>query len=278
MGDLADDVIASLSQDLDAAARRRLWLVGQIIGRSSVTELGFALETVAKIEDFIAKGCPSDTVGMNGQAGTALVGVNNPDGIPQRGAHGFASTTTSLEASHPAEISHVHRVANRPLLDPQKRDEFIREAARNSDNRHLAQVFGLTVRQAHAIRVGLSKFITEAQAKNGQPASVTKLNCRQTQTPVDRETELKLQEDFLRSRPAAAPTLEDVVRYLRQSGDVVVLNGDNYCVNYTLTLTATELIERANAKRCARRQPPFELTNTVADSDIQGAHLNNGTG
>jgi hypothetical protein len=278
MGDDLVDVVTSLSGDLDAAARRRLWLVGQIIGRSSVSELESALEAVAKIDMFIARGCRNGSIATSGNQPAPFIDGSTPnddDPADLPSEQRSAAPTASLDSQRATALSERHRVAQRPLLDSQTREVFIREAAKNSDNRHLAQVFGLSVRQAHAIRVGLRKFIP--QARNGHTPNngptrnnVSKFRRKENKTPVNRETELKMQQDFLRTRPPALPTIEDVVRYLRQAGDVVVLDGQNYSVNYDLTLTVDELVERANAKRRVRQQPPFELTNVVAGAAPDG--------
>ena len=158
MDNPAINVMDSLCGDLDASARRRMWLVGQVIGRSTISELQSALEAVAKLEMFIGRGYPSTDkapfshAGRNGHSGQPLA-------QPSPGLHIVARPADA------AALGARQRIGYRPLLDGQKRDQFIREAARNSDNRHLAQVFNLTVRQAHAIRVGLSKSIDRARGE-----------------------------------------------------------------------------------------------------------------
>lgn len=277
MGELAVDVLGSLCGDLDTPARRRLWLVGQIIGHfSTISELESAVDTAAKLELFIARGYRDGSLDITDREATpfGFGGVPNLDPRQSQGEQGLPPPAAPLDSHRSTATAGRYGVAHRPLLDGRKREEFIREAAENSDNRHLAQVFGLSVRQAHAIRVGLSKFITQAQ--NGQTAYGAKPNGKDNQSPVDREAELQMQEEFLRNRPPAPLTLDDVVRYLRQSDDVVVLKGENYVVNYSLTLTPSELIERANAKRHARTQPPFELDAIVAKLPSKSAHCGNG--
>jgi hypothetical protein len=74
---------------------------------------------------------------------------------------------------------------------------------------------------------------------------------------LDRATELKMQEVFLSRKPQAAITLDDVVRFLRQRGDVVVHKEDNFVINHRRTMTAAELVAWANAKRVELGLPAF---------------------
>jgi hypothetical protein len=229
----------SLAEDLDAPARRRFWLVAQLIGRCGVTEIESALSAAAKVEAFIAngKGTAGAPLGRGDLGAAARAVASNIE--PSQRVDGQASpvTATSSNSQNVVDIGGKYRNARRQLLDKETRSRFIQEAAINPDNRHLAQLFGLSVRQAHAIRVGLSKFIADGR----------------------REIELQMQDDFLRNKSAAAATMEDVVRYLRQINDVVVPNGQNYIVNYKLALTGEQLLERANVKRRERKQPPFVM-------------------
>ena len=83
--------------------------------------------------------------------------------------------------------------------------------------------------------------------------------------------EREQQENSLRQRPAPPPSLDDVVRFLRQLGDIVVRNGDHYSVNYSLSLTAQELVMRANRTRAAKGKPPFEVHAALPADAIDAA-------
>jgi len=227
----------SLAEDLDAPARRRFWLIAQLIARCNVTEVESALSAAAKVEAFIANGGKSSAAPI-GPIGIATIDHSNANGAQLVARNEIApAPTASSNAQNIVEIGGKYRNARRQLLDKETRSRFIQEAAVNPDNRHLAQLFGLSVRQAHAIRVGLSKFIADGR----------------------REIELQMQDDFLKNKTATGATMDDVVRYLRQINDVVVPNGQNYVVNYKLGLSAEQLLERANAKRRERKQTPFVL-------------------
>jgi hypothetical protein len=234
----------SLTEGLDASARRRFWLVAQFISRCGVSDIESAISASAKVEAFIANGDRSSGAPIGPRNAAASV---SPDPIKIQTALAIDHAPSpipavSVDSKNVIEIGGKYRNVRRQLLDKDTRTRFIQEAAINPDNRHLAQIFGLSVRQAHAVRVGLSKFIAAAR----------------------RETELKMQHEFLRNKSAAGATIDDVVRYLRQINDVVVPNGQDYIVNYKLTLTAEQLLERANAKRRERSQQPLVIEGSDA--------------
>lgn len=229
----------SLAEGLDASARRRFWLVAQFISRCSVSEIESAISASSKVEAFIANGYRSscNPIGPRNVAASVSPGSIKIQTAQTIDRDLLPTPAASVVSQNVVAIDGKYRNARRQLLDKDTRTRFIQEASINSDNRHLAQIFGLSVRQAHAIRVGLSKFIAEAR----------------------REIELQMQHDFLRNKSAAGATMDDVVRYLRQINDVVVPNGQNYVVNYKLALTAEQLLERANAKRRERNQKPLVI-------------------
>ena len=136
------------------------------------------------------------------------------------------------------------------LLDEAQRVDFQRAVACGASNEKLAARFKLTRRQAHGLRIGY------ARAKNGcVPKKPEHLEAPRDPSVDDREQ----QEIFLRQRPPQPPTMDDVVRFLRQLGDIVVKNGEGYQVNYRLTLMPQELVERANRKRLALGKSLFTL-------------------
>lgn len=260
MDDVAE--VASLAEGLDATARRRLWLVWRITQHCHASELNAALEGLMKLDEFIVSGRRPDS------AGVAHSGNENAEAASADGANGYPGQLVSAAAAaaHPPKSQSAGTEGKngrpqRSLLDCEARSRFIAEAVRNPDNRHLAQVFGLTVRQAHAIRVALSKLIVQARREQG--VSVPQLTPRAVRRSaphapsLDRDEELKLQEEFLRARPPPPTSVEDIVRYLRQKGDVVFSDGDRFVLNYRLKLTPAQLVDRANAKRRESSQQPF---------------------
>jgi hypothetical protein len=233
-----------LTHDLDPAARRRLWIVGRFVERCGLSEIDAVLSVAAKVEAFIVTGATSDADGAAKHGVTACTGDESTDLEIYRPAFSQAqlATTISTGLRSSASPGSKGNVAQRPLLDQEAKARFIQEAARNPDNRHLAQTFGLSIRQAHAIRVGVSKYIASAR----------------------REYEQQMQDDPLRTKAKSGSTMDDVVRYLREIDDVVVPDGRHYVVNSNLTLTAEQLVERANRKRREHNLQPLVMEDTDA--------------
>jgi hypothetical protein len=139
------------------------------------------------------------------------------------------------------------------------------------------------VRQAHAARVAFRRLIAqmnrvqdaaergsdEGHAKKPDPtphrvvAHSGKRGERVHRIATDRETELRMQAEFLAQKPSTPATMEDVVRYLRQIGDVVVSDGDEYVVNYSLRLSRVALIARAEEKRRQRGLRPLVVASVA---------------
>ena len=278
MGDFGPTV-PSLLEDLDASQRRRLWLLEQVIKRQGLKDdLESTLAQVKRLEEFIA----------NGRGATEHT----------NGLAGFSS------GDRPS-----------PLLDAGTRQSFIEEAIRDPDNRRLAVRFGLSVRQAHAIRIAFRNEIARRRQvdvsamssrnpmvdaapsraqigdvatpssgdSNGRPSESRTAAAIKSTSPVpvkgsarlrqeafavervtpavkvEREEDLRLGKESLAAKPTPEPTLQDVVGFLRQTGDVVVGEGNGYRVNYSHKLTAEQLVARANQLRRRRGQQEFVL-------------------
>jgi len=252
---MADNLFdaVTLSQGLDVAARRRMWIVGRFLEHSLLSEIDCVLSLAAKVEAFIING-----FGSNDAVETKVGAQNYAEAADLQRSNQIASQVSPLATNPASSINAVSqsrggRAVRYPLLDQETKARFIHEAARNPDNRHLARIFGLSVRQTHAIRVGVSKYIATAR----------------------REYELQMQDEFLKNKVKSGPTMDDVVRYLRQRDDVVVPTGQHYVVNSNLALTAEELIERANRKRREHNQEPLavqadEALCATSASGVQG--------
>jgi hypothetical protein len=174
----------SFADDLDPTARRRLWFLQQIIESRGIEDVEATLDFAEKLEEFILRGRrhPSTQDGCAGQshadfetknAGSLVekrsqlvTDTTRPPVDDKRGgntlstARSVSSNITVGNVSAPLQPARQARrtaikraLAENPVLSPAMRDRFIDEAARNPDNRHLADLFGLTVRQAHAARV-----------------------------------------------------------------------------------------------------------------------------
>jgi hypothetical protein len=157
------------------------------------------------------------------------------------------------------------------LLDRRRLHEFRDAIAHGMSNTELAARFGMTPRQANGLRMGLTRRDPHLRAASARGS---------TKPALDRETELRMQAAFLEQKSNPTPTLDHVVRFLRQRGDVVFRTGEGFSVNNRLVLTAEELIGRANRKRAELKQPPF--TGTIgpdgappaSEAGYAGAALN----
>jgi hypothetical protein len=182
-----------------------------------------------------------------GSAHTPAVNGNAQGGVARFG-NGSAG---AIAPSRLGTMARSDGLVRKSALDEAQRTEFKRAIASGANNDELATRFGLTRRQAHGLRIGF------ARAKVGGPAKRPEERRPLLNVAAEREQ----QESFLRQKQPPAPTMDDVVRFLRQIGDVVVRNGEHYMVNYSLSLTTQELVMRANRKRAMTGKPAFELGN-----------------
>jgi hypothetical protein len=226
-------------EGLDHAGRRRLWLLQQLIQQVKPDE---ALKLAERMEEFVL-GAERRVVAERG-AITVVKGSSPDDPGPR--------TLPLREAAKPAPV-HDGAAAPSPrrgarLLEGERMREFLAALGAGADNTELARRFGLTPRQANGLRMGIEKQHPHLRLVRSTKPKVVGL---------DRPTELQMQEEFLRQKPSATTTLDDVVRFLRQRGDVVVRANEKYLVNGRLTMSASELVARANEKRAQLRQPAF---------------------
>jgi hypothetical protein len=166
-----------------------------------------------------------------------------------------AEATAERESAQPA-------ASGSRLLDEQTRQRFREAIAAGTDNAELARQFGMTPRQANGLRMGLQKQYPHLRA-----IKITKPK----RPELDRSTELQMQEAFLSAKPPAMTTLDDVVRFLRQRGDVVVSSADEFIIDGHRRMTPAELVARANAKRLELRLPPFADIWNVRQAAAQSA-------
>jgi len=227
----------------DGASNRRLWFLQILIDKMDAER---ALALAARLETFVA----------TGRTLTIVEEASETPPTPQRAMTSSASGTAhdvafpkgaSARPIQPALLSHP--LAQPRLLAETELQEFAASAANGASNRDLAIRFGLTPRQANGIRMGL--------AKRSPQVALKRVARAKPKEQLDRATELQMQTDFMQRKPAVAPTLDDVVRYLRQRGDIVTRAGDGFTVNHRLTLTVQELVRRANEKKTQLGQPPF---------------------
>lgn len=226
---------------------RRLWLLQILVEKVDPAQ---ALTIAERMEAFIV-----------GSADSAREDrpLRPNDGVKQ----GRNAELSFMEAapSRTAEVITMPSSGTERLLDAQQLQAFVTAAAEGVDNTELARRFGLTPRQANGIRLGLTR--RNILRRMAKPAVAPR-------PAIDRATELQLQEAFLRQKAPALKTMEDVVRFLRQRGDIVVRAGDEFLVNSRLTLTPQQLVDRANEKLSQLGQPLF--TSEVWQTSPAAAH------
>jgi hypothetical protein len=287
-----------LFMELGVSAQRRLWLLSKVIDGASPD----ALRLAELMERFVVHGIGAEPAELDRETQTAPPGESNGTAAPgpvgkwtilphlprpataSAPAHGASASSPrpgkdeppvnveqflpepgveqAQTKMRPAEIA---RADAGKLLDVARRQAFIAALERGANNDELARTFGITRRQANGLRMGILKQRPGLCPPRRPTASPAK--------EIDRETELRLQNDFLNRRPRVEETLEDVVRFLRQRDDVIVRSGQNFVVNGA-ELSPAELLERANEKCQTLHRPPFPVS--AAGSFVSGSAATNG--
>ena len=218
-----------LFEGLKPDEQRRLYFLLLVADQLEVRE---ALALAERMEAFITAraASPAGIPNLSAGAGTAIsrgegeCAVENGNG--DQGAASFTDAPPSFD-----EAVQASPASQRRQLDRSSQMEFFKAMARGATNAELAEQFGLTKRQAHALRIGMVR-----RSRAADPASRT-----ERQAP-----------------PATADA--EVIRFLRQVGDVVVKEDDVFVVNSILRLNFHELVARANTKRLQRGKPTFEFS------------------
>jgi hypothetical protein len=234
-----------LFEGLNPDEQRRLYFLLLVADQVEVRE---ALALAERMETFIIAraaslvGVPnlSPDVGAVTSHGEGECAVENGNDDP--GATSYANAPPSDE-----EAVQASPTSQRRQLDRSSQMEFFKAIARGATNAELAEQFGLTKRQAHALRIGMVR-----RSRAAHPA-----NRSERQAPP-------------------ATTEEEVIRFLRQIGDVVVKEDDVFVVNSILRLNLHDLVARANTKRLQRGKTIFECPPPLNTPGI--APLTNGAG
>jgi hypothetical protein len=243
----------TLFQQLDNHGRRRLWLLQLLLDKLEPEE---ALSLAQQMETFILGSAAAKDAGPRAKGDAGSAAGERSDGWTVR------------PAAAPAEREPDETQQRGRLLAEESLRDFAQAIAAGLSNAELARRFGFTPRQANGLRMGLTRrnpaLRAAAAAQESKPQ------------PLDRATELRLQEAFLQTKAAPAATLDDVVQFLRQRGDVVFRSGTGFSVNNRLTLTAEELVARANKKRSELGQAPFaEHVGTAGTPEPVGGRSDN---
>jgi len=161
----------------------------------------------------------------------------NPDGpSPVEEEPNGANSITDIASNTPQLVEQAAHKRGALAIEGAERDRLLRRLAEGAKNAELAAEFRLSAKQVQGIRMGCSREIASRREQ------------------LSRETAPSDQVVV----PAAS--IEEVVRYLRQQDDVVVLQEDgSYLINGRFRMSAAELISRANRMRSRQRKPAFEF-------------------
>lgn len=239
--------MAGLSQwpgnDLDAAQRRRLWIVELVLDGGTHQSPGDAFELALRLERFISSGLDcGEGDGHENESRASRSG---------EGA-GLLSPAASSQATVARPSPQPSRNDARPVPSNLRQPIANPPAAGDVDR-------SLAVGLRHSVRAGQAGKLNLTRLPQGRSS-----RANSSDRHLSRDEELALQQQFLRQRAPAPYTIEDVIRFLRQRGDSVVTHDAGYLVNERLVLTRDQLITRANRKRKHIGAPLFAITNGVA--------------
>jgi hypothetical protein len=150
-----------------------------------------------------------------------------------------ATVSAQVEQQQSAALPPTARTKDRGIaLTDEQRGRLLDRLAEGARNAELVAEFGISAKQIQGVRMGSKREIAKRRADGADAGS-------------------QLAE---RHHDASAITsIEEIVRYLRQQDDVVVLQQDGvYLVNGRFHLSAAELVIRANRMRSRQRKPPFQ--------------------
>jgi hypothetical protein len=129
------------------------------------------------------------------------------------------------------------------MLDSLRKEDLNARLLAGAGNGELAAEFGLTSRQVQGFRMQLARKAARIEATG----------------PVDEAL-----ADKSAMSPAPKGLVEDVMRYLRQQGDVVLDSGPlEFVVNGRIRVTFEQLLHRANRLRARQNKPEFVLSGAA---------------
>jgi hypothetical protein len=263
-----------LFDGLTSDERRRLYFLLLVADKLHPRE---ALAFAERMDEFISRKAVSSEpnsppfASVNNPTGESSRTVQTNGSEPEFGNSGDESPaannmagTSRASANHPASFNGTPFSLR--SLDSSTQIEFFKAVARGATNAELAERFGLTKRQAHTLRIGMMR---RSRAGSSSKSRDHQLSAGGVLTPEGRH-------GSERQKALAAGEIE-VVRFLRQTGDVVVKDGEVFAVNSILRLTLQELIARANARRLQRGKPTFDFPRVYAPDVASDAKANGAT-
>lgn len=154
-----------------------------------------------------------------------------------------AMVSAQVEQQHSADPLPPPRPKDRGIaLTDEQRGRLLDRLAEGARNAELVAEFGISAKQIQGVRMGCAREIAKRRASDADGGS----------QPMEPHRDL-----------SAIASIEEIVRYLRQQDDVVVLEQNGvYLVNGRFRLSVAELVIRANRMRSRQRKPPFQLHDT----------------
>lgn len=151
------------------------------------------------------------------------------DGEQARNAAEADEAATGHRPKDEPQSKHRSNPKGRLPLSDDQRHRLLDRLAGGAKNADIASEFGLSPQQVQGIRIGSSREIAaRRQRKRNQPEITSNTS------------------------------VQEVVRYLRQQDDVVVLQEDGqYLVNGRFRMSPDELVDRANRMRSRQGKPEF---------------------
>jgi hypothetical protein len=121
----------------------------------------------------------------------------------------------------------------RLMISGDQRDRLIDRLAGGAKNAEIAAELGLSLQQVQGVRIGSAREIAARRE-------------RTIKTPSTERTSIT--------------SVQEVIRYLRQQDDVVVLQEDgHFLVNGRFHMSPDELVDRANRMRSRQGKPEFNV-------------------
>lgn len=203
---------------------RRLWLLQEAVRSVSFDR---AIE-LARIADAFVTGSAADA-STHEAAPPATTPSENPEQAEE-----IVPVRAAVPADPPTERDGM-------ALPDDARDRLLDRLANGARNVELAAEFGISAKQVQGLRMGCAREIARRRTGLGSTFD-------DSADPPHDATE--------------TAATDEIVRYLRQQDDVVVLEETGgYLVNGRFRMSAAELVARANRMRSRQRKPAFQIPN-----------------
>jgi hypothetical protein len=161
----------------------------------------------------------------------AFILGTSEDGEQARRAAQADERAIGQQSNHEPQSKQRSKPKARLMLSGAQRDRLIDRLAGGAKNAEIAAEFGLSLQQVQGIRIGSAREIAARRERTADAPSTER---------------------------TSITSVQEVIRYLRQQDDVVVLQEDgDYLVNGRFRMGPAELVDRANRMRSRQGKPEF---------------------